>query len=202
MHQSVRSRWRSLIFLTVLAAGTGWPAPNAAQTVSGQARAVLATVVTQAGISTTVLADTGALSDPTDARDASDNTGSIPSLLSGEALHAATVGGPDQVDSEASVADLALTIAGTTIGADFVMSRARATQASASSGTVNIGGLSVNGLPVFVTGDPNQTIAIPGGRVVINEQQTTAGGTVVNGLHVVVDGVADVIVASSTARVQ
>ena len=32
----------------------------------------------------------------------------------------------------------------------------------------------VNGVPVALTGSPNQTIAIPGGRLVINEQQTSS----------------------------
>jgi len=37
-----------------------------------------------------------------------------------------TIGYPDQIDSEASLAALALNVAGTSIGADFVMSRATA----------------------------------------------------------------------------
>ncbi|TLY26357.1 MAG: hypothetical protein E6K64_01565 [Nitrospirae bacterium] len=60
-------------------------------------------------------------------------------------------------------------------------------------GSSDIGGLSINGIPIFLTGGPNQTIDIIGGRVVINEQQTSPGGTItVNALHVIVDGVADV----------
>ncbi len=51
-----------------------------------------------------------------------------------------------------------------------------------------------------MTGDPNQTIGIPGGLVVLNEQQTLSDGTlVVNALHAIVAGVADVAVASATA---
>jgi len=54
--------------------------------------------------------------------------------------------------------------------------------------------------PIPVTGDPNQTIGIPGGLVVLNEQQTLPDGTiVVNALHAIVSGVADVAVASTTA---
>jgi hypothetical protein len=37
---------------------------------------------------------------------------------------------------------------------------------------------------------------------VINEQTATAGGIVVNALHLVVDGVADVVLGSATAAVQ
>jgi hypothetical protein len=106
------------------------------------------------------------------------------------------------VASEASLADLALTVAGNTIGADFVMARALAVVGAADVGTVNISGLSINGLPVPVTGAPNQTVGIPGGLVVINEQQNSATGTVVNALHVIVQGVADVVIGSAAAGVQ
>jgi hypothetical protein len=72
--------------------------------------------------------------------------------------------------------------------------------ASGVAGSSNIDGLSVNGMPIPVTGAPNQTIGIPGGSLVLNQQQTLADGTiVVNALHAVVSGVADVTVASSMA---
>ena len=46
----------------------------------------------------------------------------------------------------------------------------------------------------------NQTVSIPGGQVVINEQQILSDGTlVVNALHATVSGVADVVVASAAA---
>jgi len=149
---------------------------------------------------TTVLSDTGTLAAGTsDALQASQVTGSIPSLLTGEVLHAVTIGYPDEIDSEASLAALRLTVAGTSIGADFIMARAM-TLAGGVVGTSNIDNLSINGVPVPVTGDPNQTIGIPGGVLVINEQRVSADGTtVVNALHAIVDGVADVVVASATA---
>jgi hypothetical protein len=149
---------------------------------------------------TTVLGGTGTLAAGTsDALQASAVTGGIPSLLTGEVLHAVTIGYPDQIDSEASLAALDLNVAGTSIGADFVMSRATAVVGSAV-GTSNIDGLSINGVPIPVTGDPNQMIGIPGGSVVLNEQQSLPDGTlVVNALHAIVSGVADVAVASATA---
>ena len=149
---------------------------------------------------TAVLGSTGTLvAGTSDVLQASDTTGGIASLLTGEALHAVTIGYPDQIDSEASLAALALNVAGTSIGADFVMSRATAT-ASSAAGASNIDGLSVNGASIPVTGDPNQTIGIPGGLLVLNEQQTLPDGTlVVNALHAIVSGVADVAVASATA---
>ena len=149
---------------------------------------------------TAVLDSTGTLvAGTSDVLQASDTTGGIASLLTGEALHAVTIGYPDQIDSEASLAALALNVAGTSIGADFVMSRATAT-ASSAAGVSNIDGLSVNGAPIPVTGDPNQTIGIPGGLLVLNEQQSLPDGTlVVNALHAIVSGVADVAVASTMA---
>lgn len=149
---------------------------------------------------TAVLGSTGTLvAGTSDVLQASDTTGGIASLLTGEALHAVTIGYPDQIDSEASLAALALNVAGTSIGADFVMSRATAVVGN-SVGASNIDGLAINGAPIAVTGAPNQTIAIPGGLVVLNEQQTLADGTlVVNALHAIVSGVADVAVASATA---
>src|SRR2546430_9551032 len=150
-----------------------WPMAGEAQLITGQARAVKATVFGLFGGTTTVLADTGALGGPSDALHASAITGNVPSLLKGETLHATTIGWPDQVASEASLGALALSVAGTTIGADVVMARARAVLGRGGAGTSDIANLSINGAPIPVSGAPNQTIFIPGGRVVINEQQTS-----------------------------
>jgi hypothetical protein len=193
---------RAVVVTLFLAGLLAWPTAGAAQTVSGQAEAVRATVQGLLGTTTTVLGSTGTLSGSSDARDASQLTGDVPSLLTGEVLHASTLGWPDQVASEASLADLALSVAGTTISADFVMARALAILGAAGAGTSNIDNLSINGLPIAVSGDPNQTIAISGGVVVVNEQQTSPTSTVVNALHVIVDGVADVVIGSATAGIQ
>jgi len=152
------------------------------------------------GPTTTVLGDTGTIAAGTsDVRDASQVAGGIGSLLAGEALHAVTIGYPDQIDSEASLAALALNLAGVSIGADSVMARAFSV-AGDGFGISNITNLSINGVPIPMTGDPNQAVGIPGGLLVINEQQVAPDGTtVVNALHAVVSGVADVVVASATA---
>ena len=178
-----------------------WATASEAQTVTGKARAVKATVFSLLGGTTTVLADTGALGGPSDALHASALTGNVPSLLTGETLHATTIGSPDQVASEASLAALTVRVAGTTIGADFVMARALAVLSGGGGGASDIANLSINGVPIPVSGVANQTIYIPGGRVVINEQQALPTATVVNALHVVVSGVADVVIASATAGI-
>jgi hypothetical protein len=201
MQNAVSYRW-SLIALFAPLAAIGWALPGSAQTISGQARAVQASVIKPLGITTMVLADTGTLGGSEDAREASALTGSVSSIVTGTVLHATTIGWEDQVESEASLADLAVTVGATTIGADFVMARASAVLGLAGTGTVDIDGLSINGRPIEVTGNPNQTIAIPGGRVVINEQPTSSAATVVNALHIAVAGVVDVVVASATAGIR
>jgi len=81
------------------------------------------------------------------------------------------------------------------------LAQAQAAAGSASGSSV-LGNLTLDGVPVDVSGAPNQTISILGGRLVINEQTPTAGGIVVNALHLVVDGIADVVLGSATAAVQ
>jgi hypothetical protein len=197
MRNAIASRWR----LAAIAAGAmalSWPVAGAAQTVAGHARAVQATIASPLGITITTLADTGTLGGPTDARDASQLTGSIPALLSAEALHATTIGWDDQVASEASMGGLSITIAGNSITADFVQARVTAAQGAARHRASSVDGLTINGVAVDVTGGPNQTITIPGGAIVINEQ----AGDAVNALRIVIDGAADVVIASASASAQ
>lgn len=197
MRHTVPCRWTLILLCALLAGVLGWPTPGGAQTETGQARAVKATA-----LGTTVLADTGTLGGPGDARDATLDTGNVPSLLTGEVLRAVTMGWPDQVASEASLSNLGLTVGATSIAADIVMARALAVLAAGTTASSTIGNLSIDGVPVAVTGQPNQTILIPGGQVVINEQTVSPFGTTVNALHATVFGVADVVVASATAGIQ
>ena len=198
MRQRIFSHLRLMAAIVVLAGWVGWATAGDAQTVTGQARAVQATVLG----SQTVLSDTGALTGGDDARQASQVTGAVPSVLTAEALHATTIGWPDQAASEASLAGLAVTVAGNGITAGFVMARATAILGGASAGDTDIDALSINGAPITVTGQPNQTIPLLGGRVIINEQQPLfPSGMTVNALHIVIDGVADVVIASATAGI-
>jgi len=173
-----------------------WPAISSAQLLPPRPVPPVGTLFG----TTAVLADTGTLvAGTSDVLQASDTAGGIASALTGEVLHAVTIGYPDQIDSEASLAAFALNLAGTSIGADFVMSRATAVVGN-SVGASNIDGLAINGVPIWVSGAPNQTIGIPGGLLVLNEQQTLPDGTLgVNALHAIVSGVADVAVASAMA---
>jgi len=81
-------------------------------------------------------------------------------------------------------------------------SRTVAVLGGADAGDTTIDGLSINGVPIAVTGQPNQTIPIFGGRVVVNEQQQILpSGRTVNALHVIVTGVADVVTATAVAGI-
>ena len=193
-----------------------WPAAGSAQlldslvgqgngvppALTGQAAAVQATVFGVLGGTTLGLANTGTLTSPTDALAASQLTGDLLGALTAEVSQATTIGYPDQVDSAASLANLALSIAGNTINADFVSAEASAILNGAGVGTSSLSNLSLNGVPVAVTGAPNQTVGIPGGQMVINEQTASPGGIVVNALHVIVGGVADVAIGSAVASIQ
>ncbi len=173
-------------------------------TFSGQATGVRATVFGPLG-GTTVLSDTGPLPSSGGAREASLLTASVPGLLTAEVLHASTVGRGAWSRSEASLASLALTVGGNSIAADFLMARAMANCGSAGPavhGSSQLANLSVDGQAISVSGAPNQTVTLPNGKVVINEQVSpNAGDITVNALHVVVNGIADVVISSAHADV-
>jgi len=175
---------------------------TAGSAVSGQAAAVQATVFGLLGSTSVSLANTGPLAGPTDARDASQPAGSLLGALTAEVPQAATIGYPDQVDSASSLANLALSIAGNSIGADFIGAQASAVSGGVSSGSSSLTNLSLNGVPIPISGAPNQWVGIPGGSMIINQQTATPGGIVVTALRITVGGVADVLIGTATAAVQ
>ena len=174
------------------------PPTGSASSVTGSASALSATILGM----TTALGSTGTLGGVNDSRDASMVVGSLPAGVAGETLSASTISWTDQVASEASLANLNMTVAGIGITADFVMAQASQALGAAGSGSSAISNLAVNGVPINITGAPNQTVAIPSGVVTINEQTISAtGAAVVNAVHVTVAGVADVVIASATAGI-
>jgi hypothetical protein len=179
------------------------PTPTAStSSVTGQATAAQVVVLGLLGTATaTSLASTG-ISGTNNESDVGQVTGSIPSLLGAEVLNAATYSYSDQVDSVASLGNLGLAVAGINISADSVMAEASQVLGAPGSGSSYIDNLAINGVPVAVDGTPNQTISIPGGQIVLNEQSiSSTGSAVVNAIHVTVNGVADVVVASATAGI-
>jgi hypothetical protein len=128
-------------------------------------------------------------------------------------LHASTVAQGDRSRAKASVAELNLTVAGLPIAAEFIRSVAQATCAAGTAaveGGSELVDLTINGLPVEISGAPNQTLTVPGPfgnvTIVINEQIGGAGGNTgdltVNALHVTSPGVAGVVPASDLVVAQ
>ncbi len=167
----------------------------------GQAMAVQTKVF---GI-TTSLANTGPLAKAGGAREASLLTRNIADMLTAKVIHASTIGQADRSRSEAALADLLLTVGKDSISVGFIMARAMAVCGPTVSGSSEIADLIVNGKAIVVSGQPNQSIALPNGRVIINEQKSSmkgkAGDITVNALHVIVDGVADVVISSAQAGI-
>ena len=163
----------------------------------GQASAVTAVVFGNV----TSFADTGTLSSASEPLGTGLSIASVPGF-SAEALHAATMGWTDQVVSQASLGNLALTVAGTGISAASIMSTARAVSGAGGTGLTSIDGLSIGGVPVSASGVPNQVISLPGLSVILNQQIATASGIVVNALRITtLDGLVDVIIGSSRAGI-
>jgi len=174
------------------------PTTTTTSSVLGSASAVSSTVL---GF-TTVLGSTGTLSGVNDARDASMTAGSLPSILTAGTLRAATIGWPDQVSPASSLRSLSSTVAGIGITADSVMAQASQIAGSAGTASSSFSNLAIAGVPINVTGAPNQVVAIPGGIVTVNEQTiSSTGAVVVNALHVAVAGVANLVVGSATAGI-
>ena len=193
---------RHLLLLLTLILGLIAPSQVLANSFSGQATVVNANVL---GVPV-VLGDTGPLPPEGGSQDASLLDASVPSWLSVSVVHATTVAMGDASRSEASVADLNLTVAGNSIGASFLMSRAEAYCSPAVFGKSEIAELTINGQTVDVSGAPNQTLSLPsGGTLTINEQSQSVQGNqadiTVTALHVIVPGVADVAIARAHADI-
>jgi hypothetical protein len=190
---------------TGLAQLGGLPLPtltSTATTVTGQATVARVAVLGLLGTATTsALASTG-VSAANAESDVGQSAGGIGPLLGAEVLNAATYSYSNEVDSTASLGNLALTVGVIRISADSVVAEASQVLGATGSGTSYISNLAINGVAVPVTGAANQAIAIPGGQLVLNEQSiTSGGGAVVNAIHLTVNGVADVVVASATAAI-
>jgi hypothetical protein len=216
-HRPIQTGLALLFSIALIAGLSGSQKAVAAQatTFSGRAFAAQATVL---GITAGPVSDTGEASRNGDAREAAvleypisgvtDPTGGA---VTAEVLHTAVIAHGNTSSAEASVASVTVKAAGQTITADFLMARASAKcngGAATAAGSSEIVGLTVNGTPTTVGTAPNETVSLPGGgRLVINEQTTSSTaskskrGITVNAIHLVVPGIADVIVASAHADI-
>jgi hypothetical protein len=142
----------------------------------------------------------------------SGQTAGLVSLAAGT-LHSAAVG-LVRTDAEASLANVSLTIAGNGVTVDFLMARSTAGCGAgpAVAGSSQLANLVINGHAIAVTGAPNQTIALPNGSAIVNEQfPSVAGGRgqlTVNALHVTTrdaltgQPLADVVLATADTDIQ
>ena len=170
---------------------------------SGEATALRATVLG----STTTISHAGPLPGSGGAQEASLLDATVPGVATAHVLHASTVAQGEHSRSEASTADLNLTVGGQTVGASLLMARAEARCVSGTaqtSGSSQVADLVINGQSIAVSGAPNQTVFLPlgAGRVIVNEQTAGPGSITVNALHVIVTGVADVVVSSAHADIE
>jgi len=206
MTRTISQRWGSVVISLLMLALLVWPTANGAQgnriTFSGQATAVRGTVFG----APVVKSDTGPLPNSGGAREASLLLVSIPRVLTAEVLHASTIGQGDRSRSEAVIANV--TAPGNSIFIEFLRAWAMAVCAPGGpsvSGGSEITGLVANGQPIFITGEPNQTIILPNGRIIINEQVSSlnnrTGEITVNALHVIITGTADVVICSAHADI-
>jgi hypothetical protein len=154
----------------------------------------------------TVLSDTGPLPSSGGSLEASLLQTDLLGVLSADVLHAATIGQGDRSRSEASLADIDLTLTGLLgVSADFLMARATAQctkQGPSVRGSSEVASLIINGQPILVSTQPNQTIPLLNGAVVINEQTSNGPGDItVNALHVYLNNLVDVVSSSAHADI-
>jgi hypothetical protein len=217
-HRPITTGFALLLFVIALMAGPtgGRAAAAAATTFSGRAAVVSGQV---AGIPIT-LVDTG----PVDAGGGHLHASVLEYPISGlpdatggaltaRVLHATVVAEGNKSRAEAVVADFALNAAGQKISAEFLGARASATCNSGAASITEsseVVGLTVNGQQITVGAQP-QTITLPGGSIVINEQPVASasgdrGSVTVNALHIKLAGPlpgtdTDLIVASAHADI-
>jgi hypothetical protein len=165
--------------------------PAAAQSYGGSATGAIVTVPTTG---TTIRAATGTEPISGGGEEAGLLVGDIPSSATGGVvglgagvMHSAIVG-LDATRAEASMDAITLTISNNTITASFIMARGTASCGPAVTGSAILSNLVINGQSITVTGNPNQTVTLPNGTAVINEQTSSISGTTgqitVNALHV------------------
>lgn len=194
----------ALVAGLLVLSGLAWAAPAHASSFGGQAYSAFVNVP---GAGPLYIADTGALPSDGGWSGAAVEGTAVPGVLSAETLVAATSGalyaiGGDQANSSTSLANVVvLSGQAAQITASFVQAQADVTGLGAS-GASRIDDLTFGGVPVQVTGLPNQTVSLPlVGTLIINEQTTTAQGIVVNALHLILATGGEIVVSSARSSI-
>jgi hypothetical protein len=154
--------------------------PAEAVTYGGSATGAQVTI---SATNTTIRAATGTLSISGGGAEAALLVGDIPGSATGGVVSLAagtmhsSIVGLDAARAEASMANVTLTISNNQITSDFIMARGTASCGPAVSGDSMLTNLVINGQAITVTGTPNQTVTLPNGTVVINQQTSSIVGT-------------------------
>ena len=206
------ARRKRLVFVTslVVLLGLAWAVPARANSFGGQAYSAYVyippTLLTP-GVGPLYIADTGPLPADGGWSGATLEGTTLPSVLTAETLVAATSGalydtGVSQANSSTSLANVVVLPAQPAqITASFTQAQADVTDLGASGGS-QISDLTFAGIPVQVTGLPNQIVSLPGVATLnINEQTATAQGIVVNALHLVLATGGEIIVSSAKSSI-
>lgn len=121
--------------------------------------------------------------------------------IGAETLHSTTIGQGNNTESESSILGLNLSLTTVSVSASLLRSNASAICGSTPTGESEIVGLMVNGNPINITGQPNQTINLLLGKIIINEQIVSSDSIKVNALHVSIPGIVDIIISSAEAGI-
>jgi hypothetical protein len=178
---------------------------NFSPTFAGSALALQAA---QAGGDAVTVAETGLVPATGGERENSrPNATPVPGI-NARGLYAVTLGAAARNHSQASLVMLNATLGSHHVTAKWVEAEATATAEFLNiptSGNSSFDGLTVDGHPVAVTGEANQTITFPDGYLIVNEQSGLSsphfGTLTVNALHLMVDGAGSMIAASATVQV-
>src|SRR5256886_4631817 len=212
-----REQMKKSVLLATVTAGLNLALMSSANgaTYGGDAAGA---VVTVTATGTTIRAAACAVSISGGEADAALAVGDIPGSATGgvvtlaaSAMHSAVVGTGPTTRAEGSMDAVALTVSGNQISSDFLMARSTASCGPSVAGSSELVNLVINGQSIAVTGAANQTVALPNGSAIINEQVPTVGATsgelIVNALHVLTHDtitgqpIADVALGNADAKI-
>ena len=126
-------------------------------------------------------------------------TAGLPNVLYTSVLNGEVWANRYHARASSSVDQLTLNLVGLKLTASVLAANSHADCTGEALGGSSVAGLTINGKSIAITGLPNQTIPLLIGKIVINEQLPWNNGIRVRALHVVVYGVADVVVAEAAS---
>ena len=126
-------------------------------------------------------------------------TATLPNILSTGVLNGDVWANRYHSRASSSVDQLWLNLVGLKLTASVLAAKTAADCEGDVVGSSSVASITINGKTIAITGQPNQTIPLLVGKVVINEKQPYNNGIRVRALHVVVNGIADVVVAEAAS---